>query len=386
MMKLPRRQFLHLAAGAAALPTLSRTANAQAYPTQPVRIIVGFAAGSGSDILARLMAQWLTERLGQPIVIENRPGAGGNVGTEAVVKAPPDGYTLLKVVPANTVNDTLYDKLSFNFIRDIAPVAGMVRVPYVLVVNQSVPVTTVPELIAYAKANPGKLNFASAGVGTGIHMSGELFKMMAGVNMVHVPYRGAGNAMTDLIGGQVQLMFDTTQASIPHIKAGKVRALAVTTAARSELLPDLPTIGDFVPGYEASGSFGFGAPRNTPAEIVEKLNREINAVLADPKAKARIAELGGEPLAGSPAAYGRLLAEEIRKVGQGGPGRQHQGGVDRRRRTFQAFRSAYADRAERESAMKLPRRRFLHVAAGAAALPAPRAQQGRKPIRRVRCA
>ncbi len=316
MTNLPRRQFLHLAAGAAALPTLSPTASAQAYPTQPVRIIVAFAAGSGSDILARLMAQWLTERLGQPVVIENRPGAGGNVGTETVVKAPPDGYTLLKIVPANTINDTLYDKLTFNFIRDIAPVAGMVRVPYVLVVNQSVPVTTVAELIAYAKANPGKLNFASAGVGTGIHMSGELFKMMAGVNMVHVPYRGAGNAMTDLIGGQVQLMFDTTQASIPHIKAGKVRALAVSTAARSELLADLPTIGDFVPGYEASGSFGFGAPRNTPAEIVEKLNREINAVLAEPRARARIAELGGEPLAGSPAAYARLLAEESEKWGK----------------------------------------------------------------------
>ena len=299
-MKLPAPSIPPSGSRSRRAPDAVADCNAQAYPAQPVRIIVGFAAGSGSDILARLMAQWLTERLGQPIVIENRAGAGGNVGTEAVVKAPPDGYTLLKVVPANTVNDTLYDKLSFNFIRDIAPVAGMVRVPYVLVVNQSVPVTTVPEFIAYAKANPGKLNFASAGVGTGIHMSGELFKLMAGVNMVHVPYRGAGNAMTDLIGGQVQLMFDTTQASIPHIKAGKVRALAVTTAARSELLPDLPTIGDFVPGYEASGSFGFGAPRNTPAEIVEKLNREINAVLADPKAKARIAELGGEPLSARP--------------------------------------------------------------------------------------
>ncbi len=295
---------------------MAGTATAQSYPTQPVRIIVAFAAGSGSDILARLMAQWLTERLGQPIVVENRPGAGGNVGTEMVVKAPADGYTLLKVVPANTVNDTLYAKLSFNFIRDIAPVAGMARVPYVVVVNQSLPVASVPELIAYAKANPGKLNFASAGVGTGIHMSGELFKMMTGVNMVHVPYRGAGNAMTDLIGGQVQLMFDTTQASIPHIKAGKVRALAVTTAGRSQLLPDLPTVGDFVPGYEASGSFGFGAPRNTPAEIVEKLNREINAVLADPKARARIADLGGEPLSGSPAEYGRLLAEESEKWGK----------------------------------------------------------------------
>ena len=313
MMKLPRRRFLHLAAGAAAFPALSQTANAQAYPTQPVRIIVAFAAGSGSDILARLMAQWLAERLGQPIVVENRPGGGGNLGTEAVVKAPPDGYTLLKVVPANTVNDTLYDKLPFNFIRDIAPVAGMARVPYVLVVNQSLPAATVPEFIAYAKANPGKLNFASAGVGTGIHMSGELFKLMAGVNMTHVPYRGAGNAMTDLIGGQVQLMFDTTQASIPHIKAGKVRALAVTTAARSELLPELPTIGDFVPGYEASGSFGFGAPRNTPADIVEKLNREINAALVDPTIKARFAELGGEVLPLSPSEYARRIAEETDK-------------------------------------------------------------------------
>jgi tripartite-type tricarboxylate transporter receptor subunit TctC len=315
-MRLPRRKFLQLAAGAAALPVMARVAGAQAYPSRPVRWIVSFAAGGPNDIVARIVGQYLSDHLGQQFIIENRAGAGGNVGTEAVVKAPPDGYTLLKVVPANTVNDTLYDKLPFNFIRDIAPVAGMVRVPYVLVVNQSVPVATVPEFIAYAKANPGKLNFASAGVGTGIHMSGELFKLMAGVNMVHVPYRGAGNAMTDLIGGQVQLMFDTTQASIPHIKAGKVRALAVTTAARSELLPELPAIGDFVPGYEASGSFGFGAPRNTPAEIVDKLNREINAVLADPKAKARIAELGGEPLAGSPAAYGRMLAEEAEKWGK----------------------------------------------------------------------
>jgi tripartite-type tricarboxylate transporter receptor subunit TctC len=312
-MTLPRRKFLHLAAGAAALPAASKIAWAETYPARPVRIMVAFAAGSGSDILARLMAQWLSERLGQQFVIENRAGAGGNVGTEAVVKAQPDGYTLLKVVPANTVNDTLYDKLGFNFIRDIAPVAGMARVPYVLVVNPSLPVRTVPEFIAYAKANPGKLNFASAGVGTGIHMSGELFKMMTGVHMVHVPYRGAGNAMTDLIGGQVQLMFDTTQASIPHIRAGKVRALAVTTAVRSPELPDLPPIGDFVPGYESSGSFGFGAPRGTPAEVVEKLNREINAILADPKAKARIAELGGEPLTGSPAVYGRLLADETEK-------------------------------------------------------------------------
>ena len=312
-MTFQRRRLLGLAVGALALTAVSPAAHAQSYPAQPVRIVVAFAAGSGSDILARLMAQWLSERIGQSVIIENRPGAGGNVGTESVVKAAPDGYTLLKIVPANTVNDTLYQNLPFNFLRDIAPVAGMARVPYVVVINQSLPVNSIPELIAYAKANPGKLNFASAGVGTGIHMAGELFKMTAGVNMVHVPYRGAGNAMTDLIGGQVQLMFDTTQASIPHIKGGKVRALAVTTAARSGLLPDLPTVGEFVAGYEASGSFGFGAPRGTPPEIVDRLNREINAVLNDPKAKARIAELGGEPLTGSPAVYGKLLAEEAEK-------------------------------------------------------------------------
>ena len=315
-MKLIRRKFLKLAASAVALPALSRSAFAQAYPAQPIRIVVGFAAGSGSDIFARLMAQWLTERTGWTILVENRAGGGGNVGTESVVKAQPDGYTLLQWVPGNMVNNTLYQNLNFNFLRDIAPVAGTARTPYVLVVNNDLPVKTVPEFIAHAKANPGKLNFASAGVGTGIHMAGEQFKMMAGVSMVHVPYRGAGNAMTDLIGGQVQLMFDTTQASIPHIRAGKIRALAVTTATRSSVLPDLPIVGDFVPGYEASGSFGFAAPRNTPPEIVEKLNREINAVLADPKAKARIAELGGEVLAGSPAAYGRLLAEEAEKWGK----------------------------------------------------------------------
>jgi tripartite-type tricarboxylate transporter receptor subunit TctC len=317
-MTFARRRFLHFAVGAAALSVLPSLAHGQGqvYPSQPVRIVVGFAAGSGSDILARLMAQWLTERIGQPVIVENRPGGGGNIGTEMVVKAPADGYTLIKVVPANTVNVTLYQNLSFNFIRDIAPVAGMVRVPYVLVVNPSLPVNTVPELIAYAKANPGKLNFASAGVGTGIHMSGELFKLLTGVNMVHVPYRGAGLAMTDLIGGQVQLMFDTTQVSIPQIKAGKVRPLAVTTATRSELLPDLPTVGDAVPGYESTGLFGFGAPKSTPAEIIDKLNREINAALADPKARARIAELGGEVFVGSPAAYGRVLADEAEKWGR----------------------------------------------------------------------
>ena len=312
-MKRTRRHVLKLAAGALALPSVSRLAFAQAYPSQPIRIVVGFAAGSGSDIFARLMAQWLSERIGQTVLVENRAGGGGNVGTESVVKAPPDGYTLLQWVPGNMVNNTLYEKLNFNFLRDIAPVAGTARTPYVVVVNPELPVRTVPELIAHAKANPGKLNFASAGVGTGIHMAGEQFKMMAGVNMVHVPYRGAGNAMTDLIGGQVQLMFDTMAASIPHIRGGKVRALAVTTATRSTLLPELPTVADFVPGYEASGPFGLGAPKDTPPAIIEKLNREINAVLADPKVKARLAELGSEPLTGSPAEIGRMLADETEK-------------------------------------------------------------------------
>jgi tripartite-type tricarboxylate transporter receptor subunit TctC len=304
---------LTLAAGTLALPAVSRLAFAQAYPSQPIRIIVGFAAGSGSDIFARLMAQWLSERIGQPVLIENRPGAGGNIGTETVVKAPPDGYTLLQWVPANAVNNTLYPNLNFNFLRDIAPVAGTARVPYVLVVNNDLPVKTVPEFIAHAKAHPRKLNFASAGVGTGIHMAGEQFKMMAGVDMVHVPYRGAGNAMTDLIGGQVQLMFDTLAASIPHIRAGKIRALAVTTTARSALLPDLPTVADFVPGYEASGPFGLGAPKDTPPAIVDRLNREINAVLADAAVKTRLADLGSEPLTGSPAEIGKMLATETEK-------------------------------------------------------------------------
>jgi tripartite-type tricarboxylate transporter receptor subunit TctC len=312
-MKRTRRHVLKLAAGALALPSVSRLAFAQTYPSQPIRIVVGFAAGSGSDIFARLMAQWLSERIGQTVLVENRAGGGGNVGTESVVKAPPDGYTLLQWVPGNMVNNTLYEKLNFNFLRDIAPVAGTARTPYVVVVNPELPVRTVLELIAHAKANPGKLNFASAGVGTGMHMAGEQFKMMAGVNMVHVPYRGAGNAMTDLIGGQVQLMFDTMAASIPHIRGGKVRALAVTTATRSTLLPELPTVADFVPGYEASGPFGLGAPKDTPPAIIEKLNREINAVLADPKVKARLADLGSEPLTGSPAEIGRMLAGETEK-------------------------------------------------------------------------
>ena len=315
-MRIPRRRFLHLTAGALAVPAVSGLAWAQAYPTQPIRIIVGFSAGSGSDIFARLMGQWLSERLGQSIIVENRPGAGGNIATEAVAKAPPDGYTLLQVVPAHGVNDSLYEKLNVNFLRDLAPVGGTARVPFVLEVNLSVPVSSVPEFIAYAKANPGKLNFGSAGIGTGIHMAGELFKLMTGVNMVHVPYRGAAAALTDLIAGQVQVMFDTIAVSIPQIRAGKVRPLAVTTAARSPLLPELPTVGDFVPGYEASGPFGLAAPRNTPAEIVATLNREINAALADPKAKARIAELGAEPLTGSPAEFGQLMANETEKWGK----------------------------------------------------------------------
>ncbi len=308
-----RRRFLTLAGSALALPAISRTGFAQTYPSQPIRIIVGFAAGSGSDIFARLMAQWLSERIGQPVLVENRAGGGGNVGTESVVKAAPDGYTLLQWVPGNMVNNTLYQNLNFNFLRDIAPVAGTARTPYVLVVNNDLPVKTVPEFIAHAKANPGKLNFASAGVGTGIHMAGEQFKMLAGVDMVHVAYRGAGNAMTDLIGGQVQLMFDTMAAAIPHIRGGKIRALAVTTAKRSALLPDLPTVGDFVSGYEASGPFGLGAPRDTPRAIVERLNREINAVLADAAVKTRLADLGSEPLTGSPSDIGRMLADETEK-------------------------------------------------------------------------
>jgi tripartite-type tricarboxylate transporter receptor subunit TctC len=315
-MKLPRRKFLHLAAGAAALPVVSRIAWAQAYPTRPVRIIVPFAPAGSSDIVARLMGQWLSERLGQPFVIENRPGAGGNIGTEAVVRASPDGYTLLIVGGWNAINATLYDKLSFNFIRDIAPVAGIHREPYVIAVHPSVPAKTVPEFIAYAKANPGKVTMASGGIGAPSHVSGELFKMKAGVNLVHVPYRGGGPAVTDLLGGQVQVMFAPTPPSIEHIRSGKLRALAVTTATRSDALPDIPTVGEFVPGYEASNWYGVGIPKNTPADIVDKLNKEINAGLADPKIKARLAVLGVTPLVVSPADFGRLIAEETEKWGK----------------------------------------------------------------------
>jgi tripartite-type tricarboxylate transporter receptor subunit TctC len=311
-MKLPRRNFLHLAAGAAALPAVSRFAWGQSYPWRPVRIVVTFPAGSTSDILARPMAQWLQEPLGQPFVVDNHPGAGGTIGTEAVVRASPDGYTLLLISGAHTVNATLYDKLSFNFIRDIAPVAGISRETGVMVVNPSGPAETVPDFIAYAKANPGKINMASAGIGASTHVAGELFKMMTGVNMVHVPYRGSPPALTDLLGGQVHVYFGPIAGSIEYVRAGTLRALAVTTAKRSEALPDLPTVGEFVPGYEASAVWGVGAPRNTPAEIVDRLNKEINAGLADPKIKARL-ELGGTVLPGSPADFGKLIAEETEK-------------------------------------------------------------------------
>jgi tripartite-type tricarboxylate transporter receptor subunit TctC len=309
-MKLPRRNFLHLAAGAAALSAVSRFARAQAYPTRPVRIVVGFAPGGAGDITTRLMGQWLSERLGQQFIIDNRPGAGSNIGTEVVVNAPPDGYTLLMVGVFNAINATLYDKLNFYFIRDIAPVAGVIRVSLVMVVNPSVPANTVPEFIAYAKANPHKLNMASVGTGTGGHIAGELFKMMAGVDMVHVPYRGGGSVFNDLLGGQVQVMFATTVGSIGYIRAGRLRALAVTTATRSETLPDLPTMDSLLPGYEASVWYGIGAPKNTPAEIIDTLNKEINAALADPKLKARLADVGGTVLAGSPADFGKLIADE----------------------------------------------------------------------------
>ena len=312
-MKLPRRTFLQLAAGTAALPAGSRVARAQTYPTRPVRIIVGFPAGGATDILARLTGQWLSERLGQQFIIENRAGAGGNIGTEAVVKAPPDGYTLLQVATPNGLNAALYTNLNFNFVRDIAPVIGIMRTSYVIVVHPSVPATTVPEFIAYAKANAGKVNMASAGNGTPQHIFGELFKMMAGVDLTHVPYRGGAPATTDLIGGQVQVIFSPLPESIEHIKAGKLRPLAVTTVTRLDVLPNIPTVGDFLRGYEGTGWLGVGAPKNTPAEIIDKLNKEINAGLADPKIVARIAELGGAVLGGSPTAFGKIVSDDIEK-------------------------------------------------------------------------
>jgi len=312
-MKLPRREFLHLAAGIAALPTLSRTARAEGYPTRPVRLVVGFAPGGGNDITARLVGQWLSEHLGQPIVIENRPGAATNVATEAVVNAAPDGYTLLFVPPTAAINATLYEKLNFNFIRDFAPIAGIIRIPDVMVVNPSVPARTVREFIAYAKANPGKINFASPGIGTTVHLSGELFKMMTGVDMVHVAYKGSAPSLTDLIGGQVQVSFATMPAAIEFVRTGKLRALAVTTATRSAALPDVPTVGEFVPGYEVSSWYGISARKGTPAEFIDKINKEINAGLADATMKGRLADLGGTTIAGSPDDFGKLVADETEK-------------------------------------------------------------------------
>jgi tripartite-type tricarboxylate transporter receptor subunit TctC len=316
MMKLLRRQFLKLAGAVAAAPAFSNHAVAVDYPTRPVRIVAGFAAGGGVDITARLIGQWLSERLGQSFVIENRPGASGNIGTEVVVNAAPDGTTLLLATVPNAVNATLYETLSFNFIRDIAAVAGIIRVPMVMLLNPSVPAKTVPEFISYAKANPDKVNMASAGNGSAPHLAGELFKMMAGVNLVHVPYRGQGPALSDLLGGQVQVLFAATPGTADYITTGKLRALAVTTAARAEVLADLPTIGTFIPGYEASQWYGIGAPKATPADIIEKLNREINAGIADPGMKARFAAIGGEPLPGPPSVFSKLIAEETEKWGQ----------------------------------------------------------------------
>ena len=315
-MNLPRRQLLLLAAGAAALPAASRIAGAQSYPARPVRIIVGFPPGGPNDIVARIIGQWLSERLGQPFVIESRPGGGSNVGTEAVVRAPADGHTLLLASASNAINATLYERLNFNFIRDIAPVAAIIRVPNVIVVHPSVPARGVVEFIAFAKANPGKAIMASPGNGTSGHISGELFKMMTSVNLLHVPYRGSTPALTDLIGGQVQVLFNPLPSTIEYIRAGTLRALAVTATTRSEVLPDTPTVSEFVPGYEASTWFGVGAPKGTPTGIVDKLNNEINAGLADPRMKARLAELGGMILTGSPTDFGTLIADETEKLGK----------------------------------------------------------------------
>jgi tripartite-type tricarboxylate transporter receptor subunit TctC len=314
-MTLPRRRFLQLAAAATAVPAAATIARAQSYPTRPVRIIIGYTPGGSADITARLMAQWLSERLGQSFVVESRPGGGTNIATEAAVRSPADGYTLFLVAPANAINATLYEKLNYDFIRDIAPVAGLIRFPNIMEVNPSVPAKTVPEFIAYAKANPGKINYASSGNGSTIHMSAELFKMMAGVDMVHLPYRGGAPALTDMLAGQVQVMFDNLPTSIEHLRVGKLRPLAITSATRSELLPDVPAVADFVPGYESSAWYGVGVPKGTPAEIIDRLNKEINAILAEPRAKTRIADMGATLIAGSPADFGRLIAEETEKWG-----------------------------------------------------------------------
>jgi tripartite-type tricarboxylate transporter receptor subunit TctC len=312
-MKLPRRKFLHLAAGAAALPVLPRIASALDYPTRPARIIVGYAAAGPTDITGRLVGQWLSQRLGQQFIVDNRPGAGSNIGTELVVQAPPDGYTLLLATTTNAINATLYDKLNFNFIRDIAPIGSIMRTTNAMLVNPSSPVKTVPEFISYAKANPGKINMATAGVGSPPHVYGELFKAMAGVDLISVHYRGGGPGLVDLLAGQVQVMFEGLTSSIGYIRAGKLRALAVTSVHRSDALPEIPTVGEFVPGYEASGWFGLGAPKNTPAPIIDTLNGEIDAELADPTMKARIADLGGSPMSMTPAAFGKFIADETEK-------------------------------------------------------------------------
>ena len=315
-MNLLRRTFLHLLAGVAALPAISRPACAQAYPSRPVRWIVGFTPAGGNDITARLIGQWLTDRLGQPFVIENRPGAGTNIAAEIVINSPPDGYTLFLTNFSNAVNAALYEKLSFDFMRDMAPVVGISRAPVILAINPSVPAKTVPEFIAYAKANPGKLNMGSAGIGSAGHLAGELLQMMTGIKLVHVPYRGNAPALTDLIAGQVQLVFPSSASSIEHVRTGNVRGLAVTGSTRLDALPDLPTVADFVPGYEASSLYGIGAPRNTPAEVIDRLNKEVNAALADPKLKARLADLGGTPFGGSSAEFGKLMADETEKWGK----------------------------------------------------------------------
>jgi tripartite-type tricarboxylate transporter receptor subunit TctC len=312
-MKFLRRAFMHLAVGAAALPAVPRLARAQAYPSRPARIIVGFTAGGATDIQARLMGEWLSERLGQQFIVENKPGASGNIGTELVAKAPADGYTLLQVVTPHAINAALYSNLNFDFIRDIAPVICIARLAYVVVVNPSVPATTIPEFIAYAKANPGKINYGSAGSGTPQNIACELFKMMTGLNLVHVPYRGGAPAINDLVSGHLQVIFAPVSEAIQQVKAGKLRALAVTTATRLDVLPDVPTVGDFVPGYEASGFGGIGAPRNTPAEIIDRLNKELNAGLVDSNIKARIVELGGTVLGGSPAEFGTIISEATEK-------------------------------------------------------------------------
>jgi tripartite-type tricarboxylate transporter receptor subunit TctC len=312
-MKLPRRKFLRLAAGAVAMPVVPRIVKAQTYPSRPVRLIVNFSAGATNDILGRLVGQWLSDRLGQSFVIENRPGAGGNIGTEVVVRAPADGYTLLLCGSSNTINAALYDKLSFNFAREIAPVAGLVRTPAGVVVHPSFPPKTLPAFIAYAKAHPGKVNMASAGIGSTPHLMGELFKQMAGVDMLHVPYRGGIPALTDLLAGQVHVYFQLLPGAIEHIRNGRINVLAVTAAERADTLPDIPTVAEFVPGYEASGWFGIGAPKGTPPDIVETLNKEINAALVDPKMRARFVELGGMPIPGSATALGALIAEEVEK-------------------------------------------------------------------------